>query len=429
MPSLCHSSNQDNAIRLLACITIFLAFGSQCFCQEWKNSSTDELFSQARSEAFEGKYEESRKKLYHILDQHPQHLDARLLISKTFSWAGQYGDAREELAILVEQLPGNREVIDVMIDVELWSREYERALELISSIIAQSPDDVSLLFKKATALSAQGNSEESIRCLRLLLALDPAHAQAITLQQEILSARLKYTAGLIYSMDLFNDTFDPAHSMAVQFSRLNTWGSSIVRVNVAQRFNASGAQYETELYPKISKRVYAYINYGYSESELFPAHRLGVETYAKLLRRFEASAGIRYMDFNDVNVLIYTGSLGWYVKNYWVSLRPYVTSDPISTNGSATVFIRRYFRNPENFVGLIGGFGFSPDFARLQTGYGLGGDNVHKLNSQRTGIVFQKVFQSKWVMNLSFEVARQDLSDETGPLLMTTSTLGLKRKF
>ncbi|HYC83670.1 MAG TPA: YaiO family outer membrane beta-barrel protein, partial [Chryseosolibacter sp.] len=133
--------------------------------------------------------------------------------------------------------------------------------------------------------------------------------------------------------------------------------------------------------------------------------------------------------FNDVNVLIYTGSLGWYVKNYWVSLRPYVTSDPISTNGSATVFIRRYFRNPENFVGLIGGFGFSPDFARLQTGYGLGGDNVHKLNSQRTGIVFQKVFQSKWVMNLSFEVARQDLSDETGPLLMTTSTLGLKRKF
>lgn len=174
------------------------------------------------------------------------------------------------------------------------------------------------------------------------------------------------------------------------------------------------------------------MNYGFSNTELFPKHRVGAELYSKLPRSFEASAGLRYLYFDDVTkVAIYTGSVGWYVKDYWFSLRPYITPDKTTgTSVSGSVTARRYFSDAETYFGLSAGLGFSPDIRRIQNATGLSTDAIYLLRAQRAGLAFQKLVRTDLIINFSGDVARQELIfDEGNYVIVTSFSAGLKRKF
>ena len=126
------------------------------------------------------------------------------------------------------------------------------------------------------------------------------------------------------------------------------------RVNYASRsFGSSaksGIQFELDLYPRITKGFYAYLNGGYSSSSIFPKYRLGGELYKSLPFSFEISAGIRYLDFSSTQVYIYTGYLGKYYKNYWFSFRPFFTLKPSGVSFTGIWIVRRYLEDAENYI-------------------------------------------------------------------------------
>lgn len=197
-----------------------------------------------------------------------------------------------------------------------------------------------------------------------LLTVNRSSEPAKSLKSQIQIAQLKYDASLIAGVDVFSSVYDPSLYASLQLSRNNRWGSSIVRINLANRFQTVGIHGEIDLYPSITDGVYGYLNYGFSRSSLFPAHRIGAEIYSKLPKSFEGSVGGRYLYFDDNRqVLIYTGSIGWYHKNLWFSLRPYVTPDiNAGTSFSLGLDIRRYFSTLTTYLSLRGRYGYSPDF-------------------------------------------------------------------
>jgi YaiO family outer membrane protein len=416
-------------LRMLATFIVCMAFRPPASAQDWKDQDTDAIFNIARQEAFAGNFEASRQKLDHILEKFPHHFDARLLKANTLSWGGSFDEARILLVNLATQFPDNREVFNSLADLELWNHRYDDALLWINKALAQSADDEKLLFKKATALNGGGRPDEAMICLERILALDPSNGESAALLRAISAEKRKYTIGVHYMLDVFDRTFRPAQNIAMQIARINSWGTASVRVNVAQRFQTTGVQLETESYPKITRHIYGYLNYGYSTSPLFPHNRIGGEAFTRLPRRLEASAGIRYLDYDSHNALIYTGSVGCYFKHYWVSVRPYINRGEHAAGASATVSARRYFRDSQNYMGFTAGLGFSPDYTRFQSSYGLGNEKIYTSASQRCGVSLQKVFRSHWIMNVAFEVARQEVSGDGDYMVMTTSALGLRKKF
>ena len=267
------------------------------------------------------------------------------------------------------------------------------------------PEDEDFLYRKASILLDLLAFDEALLAVKVLLTVYPNDARGIKLHKDILSANMKYTLGISYGLDLFSRTYAPANYASMQLSRANKWGSSIVRLNYSARFSSTGIQPEVDLYPKIADGVYAYLNYGYSSSTLFPRHRMGGEIYARLPKRLEASGGIRYLYFGTgSNVLIYTGSFGWYINNLWISYRPYVTPDRSGTSFSSTILIRKYFSDGNNYLGFKGGFGFSPDETRIQSGAGLSVDGIYVLKSQHLGITWQKTFSNNFTLNAKLHV-------------------------
>lgn len=158
----------------------------------------------------------------------------------------------------------------------------------------------------------------------------------------------------------FSGGTDPWRLASVALSRHSAAGTFIVRVNYANRFATDGALVEVDAYPRLSDRVYLYLNAGYSNAAIFPEWRAGGEVFTSLPGAWEASAGFRQLQFAGSPVTLLTGTVGKYLGNYWLSLRPFLRSKDGGLSASAGLTARRYYEDGDHWVGVRGSYGNSP---------------------------------------------------------------------
>jgi YaiO family outer membrane protein len=165
------------------------------------------------------------------------------------------------------------------------------------------------------------------------------------------------------------------------------------------------------MYPKISRKLYGYLNYAFSGDALFPRHRYGAELFAGLPYSLEASVGMRHLSFSaNSQVTIYTGSVGYYVGNYWLSLRSYITPGENHSSVSAAFTARRYLRNPEHYYTVRIGAGFSPELINLQSA----AKQFYNLQSQSVTIGYQQPLSRRWTVSGNLALGRQELLFSSG---------------
>lgn len=168
------------------------------------------------------------------------------------------------------------------------------------------------------------------------------------------------SVGVDYTYTHLDGDLDPWHLASLSVGRRTSLGSVIGRVNYAERFGSSGVQIEADAYPRVAPGAYGYLNAGYAPSGVFPAWRFGGELFTTLGGGWEASAGARHLRFDSSQVTLYTGSVGKYVGNYWLSLRPYIRPKDGGLSASASLTARRYFAEASDYVGARVGYGSTP---------------------------------------------------------------------
>ena len=224
----------------------------------------------------------------------------------------------------------------------------------------------------------------------------------------------KSSLDLWLGAEVFDKILDPMYYSTIGYRRKADWGSYILKTNINQRFDSWGTQFELDLYPKIRKGLYAYLNYGYSSSEIFPKNRFGAELYISLPKALETSIGARHLRFNESDVTIFTGSLGLYRGNYYASLRPYIT--PISTGGtgvSVALDVRKYLKKTGHYFGAVLGAGSTPELREF--GNPVAFITIFKVDSQYLNLTYQfkdKKDKNRYVLSSSF--TRQETIFEPG---------------
>jgi YaiO family outer membrane protein len=379
---------------------------------DYNKMDVDNLFKLARETAFSGKREEARSMCRIILERSPKYNDVRVFLARTYAWDGKRDSARKELKQVLSDEPAFLEASVALIDVELWDDKPAQAEVEANTALAFNPSNEDLLIRKAKALKDQEKYEEALLVISRAEQLNPACAECAKIREQIKISNYKTTIGASYGIDYYSKVFDPMHYGLIQAGTRTKYGSIIGRINYSQRFGEQGVQPEIDLYPKIMNGVYAYLNYGFTNYNLFPRHRLGGELYSKLPKGFEASLGFRYLNFGaGSDVTIYTGSLSKYYRNYLFTLRPYITPSNGSFSRSVNFMVRRYFADADNFFSVNVGAGFSPDQKRIQTNVGLEpGNNIYFLKSQKIEFSFQKSLKSNLILILTADYLNQELS-------------------
>ncbi len=391
--------------------------------------SSDELFTIARELAFNGKRDSARVLLLQALQKSPDYSDIRLFLARTYAWDGRRVNARKEVAYVLFQNPANKEALSVAIDIELWDGKPDKALELSVKGLRSFPNEEEFLVKKAKALNALNRDDEALNTLSILEELNPSNPEVPKMRESIKSTFSMQNLTINETYDHYSTAYDPAHVVYLQYGRSTSIGSFMGRLNYGRRFNKNGVQYELEAYPRIMNGMYAYVNYGYSVASFFPKHRAGFEAFCKLPSSFEGSLGFRYFNFGSgSHASIYTGTVGYYYKDYWFSLRPYVTPTSASSSLSLSFTTRYYYAGvADEYFSVKAGGGFSPDEKSYNDSLS---SNIYFLKAQSAGIGWQKPIGISSTLTATFDYTNQELSFRPGQFVKIYSlAVGYKYKF
>lgn len=353
-------------------------------------------YEEARNLALNGNRAKARQLCKTILAQ-GFNSDVALLLGRTYAWDGKYDSTRFILNEVLARNPDSMEALDAFADVEYWSENYAKAIEYCDLALKKDLTNEDFLFKKARILHSSEKYGDAVNTLEALIQMNPTNAEALKKLQEYRLDVMKNRIKLNYTIDHFDKSFnrDPWQVVSLSYGRKTKLGSVIARVNMAKRFGDTGFQYEIDAYPKISENNYGYLNYGFSQSSVFPDHRFGAEIFHSFPKAFEGSLGMRTLFFGSSDVTIYTGSVGKYISNYWISLRSYVTPGTTGTSVSGQLQMRRYFSDPENYIGLRLGYGVSPDDNRNLI------DSSQKLTLKTRSVrmEFNHIINHVWIIN------------------------------
>lgn len=385
----------------------------QMYGQEEKyNGNPDTSFETARNLAFNKQRKQAQDTLLHILTKYPDYHDIRSFLATTYSWDGDYKKARNEFNYVLEKDPQNKSTWVAAIKNEIWGDKPYTALEMTTQALKNIPEDAEILYLKASALEKTNKSLEALTTLDAILKKNPEDQNAIAYKTSLNTTLRKNTIGLRTEVDVYSQVFDPMQYHTLNYSRQTKYGSIIAKFNFNRRFNENGTQIEFDLYPKIAKGLYAYLNVGFANTFLFPDLRYGAELYQSLPKSFEASIGFRSLQYTTTTN-IYTGSIGWYTGNSYFSFRPYFTPSDTGTSTSGTFTYRKYRSDADNFIGFAFGMGFSPEINQFNFS---GNENaIVDLKSQKLNLSYNFTSNNKqnaWGLQLG--VAHQEITFDQG---------------
>ncbi len=393
---------------ILMFLPVFQSFGQE----KVFDGNPDTAFEKAREMAFNNQRKQAQDSLLFILTKYPDYHDIRSFLASTYSWDGDYKKAKTEFSYILGKDSQRKSDWIAAINNELWADKPFSALELAENALKYFPADGDILYLKASAQENSNNPEEALSTIQLVLDQNPNDQKAIDYNKKLTNTLSYNSIGINASVDFYSETFDPMQYYSLNYSRQTKYGSIIGKMNFSRRFNDNGAQFEVDMYPKITKGLYAYLNIGFSGSYLYPDLRYGAELYKSLPKGFEASLGFRALKYSTTTN-IYTGSVGWYIGNSYWSFRPYLTPGDSGTSQSGTLNYRKYRSDADNYLSVSVGMGFSPEIDRFQ--FEGQEDAIIELQSQKFNVGYYFTSSNKQnAWGTQFGVTHQEISFDPG---------------
>lgn len=392
-------------------IFVFLFSFSAFSQQRTFNGDPDRAFEVARNLAFNKQRKQAQDSLLFILTKYPDYHDIRAFLGSTYSWDGSYKLAQKEFMYVLKKDPKRKDTWIAAINNELWGGSPFRALEYSKEALKHFPNDTEILYKKASSEENSNNPEEALITVDLILELEPNNQKTLDYRERLVLELSYNVVGVKGSVSLYSDIYDPAQYYGIKYSRRTKYVSVLAKLNHSRRFETEGFQFEVDLYPKIARGLYAYLNVGFSGTELFPSVSYGAELHKSLPKSFEMSLGFRALKYSSMTY-IYTGSVTWYTGNSYWSFRPYITPGNPGASMSGTINYRKYRSDADNYLSFAFGMGFSPEFYRFNL---EDVEDVVDLQSQKIGVGYYFTTKKKQhIVGVQFGVIHQELSFDLG---------------
>ncbi len=385
MGNLIKIGHRNFQIYIFLIITLFSASFKMTGQEKIYSGDPDVSFAKARDLAFNNSRKQAQDTLLHILTKYPNYHDVREFLASTYAWDGDYKKARTEFQKILVKDQHRKTTWIAAIKNEIWGGFPFLALKLSRKALKKFTNDAEILDLQKSAQESTMIPTATAGAVQTISSDIPKDSISKESESDLRKKVLNNTIGVTSEVNIYSDVFDPMFYNAVKYARQTKYGSIIGRVNIDRRLGEYGTQYEVDLYPKIAKGTYAYLNFGISGSSLFPDYRYGAEIFKSLPRSFEISAGLRGLQY-DTTTMIYTGSVTWYNGNNYWSFRPYFTPGDNGLSSSGTLTYRKYRSDADNYFGINIGAGISPE---LNQNYFFENDNrIVNLQSQKLNVSY-----------------------------------------
>lgn len=290
--------------------------------------------------------------------------DARTLRGLIHAWDGRRAEARADLEIVLAAVPAHLDALTALARVESWDGHPDRSEALAARGLQAHPRNADLMEVRALALEQLGRYGEARDQIDAALRQDRSRESARRIRRRLVDRQPAWFLGVNYRYDRFDDGREGWSEGHVTLSRQTGVGTIGLRAYGARRFGFSDYQIELEAYPRLTAGTYLYLAGAYApDAVLYPERRGAVDLYQNLGRGWEATAGVRRLEFAST-VQIYTGALSKYTGNWLLTARAWVNPDRDSNSVTLNVGARYYAGDGESYWGVRYARGTYRDDAR-----------------------------------------------------------------
>ncbi|PHQ56352.1 MAG: sulfatase [Lutibacter sp.] len=133
--------------------------------------SFDQIFIVARDKAFNKEREKARLLCDYILNELPNHADARTLKGRTLAWDGNYIKAEEELLNVIKRSPYYNDSYIALLDLYWWSDQDAKSISIIEKAIENRLDNPEIGFKMAEAYRRMNDLDSANKLIDSILKI------------------------------------------------------------------------------------------------------------------------------------------------------------------------------------------------------------------------------------------------------------------
>lgn len=366
-------------MKRLRYILFLLLISQLSFGQE----DIDAGFKQVRAKAESKDYSGALQILNGLGQKYPGNEDITVYQARIYSWKKEYNKSKKMLRPLADREKPNMEALQVLINSYYWSYDYEACIIYCDKYLELQPNDPEILKIKAACLEKAGRDAEALAILDKLPATDDSNTQAEGLRTIIGRKNKNAISASYLNISTADPGESPTHYGYVEYLRKFTKSTIIGRANIGNRYGETEGQLEADFYHTF-KKGYMYANAGASNGEfIFPQLKVGAEYYFAPQGQFDFSFGGRYMHFEDDDVFLLTGQVGYRFGEYTLAYRPYY--DVNNTLLSSVLSIQKYNESKENLIRLELQYGNVPYLY-------IYSNNIQPLTAYRAGVQYQHRF-------------------------------------
>ncbi len=150
-----------------------------------KGLSYDQIFIVARDFAFKKNYKKARLLCDYILNELPNHADARILKGKTFAWEKNYEKAEVEFLNVIKRTPYYVESYIALEDLYWWSHQDEKSIAVAKKAAENGIDNPDIPFKLAQAYQRMNNLNDANKVMDSILILYPSNELYIAFKKSL----------------------------------------------------------------------------------------------------------------------------------------------------------------------------------------------------------------------------------------------------
>ena len=145
----------------------------------------DQVFMVAREHAFNDDYGTARILCEYILNELPNHYDARTLKGRTLAWDGKHIKAEYELVSVLKINPYHTDAYLAILDLYWWSKQDEKSIAIGEKAKEYNISEPEISFKLAKAYQRMNNIEIATSIIDSILIEYPKNKEYLKFKQSL----------------------------------------------------------------------------------------------------------------------------------------------------------------------------------------------------------------------------------------------------
>lgn len=279
--------------------------------------------------AWEGRYDESIRQYDTLLTLNPANLDARFGKAQVLAWSQKYEQAKEIVSSLLKEQPASRDYRALLARILLWKGEYPKAAEAYAALSREDGNDLEALRGAARATMQMKNFGEAQGWYSRVTEMVPNDPEArAALQRIAYQSVLEVQLGGV--QEWFRGTSKEVHRIyyAESYLEIDESLKPYIHVGHVSKFSSSSFRFGGGVYYEVSRgsQLFGQVLLA-PGAKVVPRTDVIAELDQALITPFEAVASYRYLGFSDVNVNVFSAGVTWYISgNFWMTPRIYLSS-------------------------------------------------------------------------------------------------------